>query len=89
MDKLNDYEKAKRIVEAKLAFFIHLGVYICVNIMLVIINLNTDPSVLWFKWPLMGWGIGLVIHGLNTFIHGKLDKIKERMIENEMEKTGK
>ncbi len=45
-------------------FITHLFVYVAVNLLLVIVNLRTTPNVLWFQWPLLGWGLGLVVHGL-------------------------
>ncbi len=48
------YEKAKKRVEEIKGFYTHLIVYVCVNIVLVIINLVTSPGALWFYWPLMG-----------------------------------
>jgi hypothetical protein len=36
-------------------------VYVLVNLLLVGINLLT-PGRLWFYWPLLGWGIGLLAH---------------------------
>ena len=82
------YEKAKKRVEAKIGFYIHLSVYVGVNILLVLINLFTSPQYFWFKWPLMGWSIGLFFHGLSVFAfpRGKLRAVKERMIEDEMKK---
>lgn len=88
METEETYKRAKRRVEAKIGFYIHLTVYIGVNILLLIINLTTSPQYLWFKWPLMGWGIGLFFHGLSVFIflNRRFHAIKERMIKEEMKK---
>ncbi len=86
MENQEAYEKAKKRVEAKIGFYIHLAVYVGVNLLLLIINLTTSPEHLWFKWPLMGWGIGLFFHGLGIFAFSKGETIKERMIEKEMKK---
>jgi hypothetical protein len=86
MENQEAYERAKKRVEAKIGFYIHLAVYVGVNLLLVIINLTTSPHYLWFKWPLMGWGIGLFFHGLGIFAFSKGEAIKERMIEKEMKK---
>ena len=51
-----DYSKAKKRVEIKISFFIHLAVYVLVNILLVVINLTAKPGVIWFKWPHDGMG---------------------------------
>jgi uncharacterized membrane protein len=86
MNEQEAYEKARKRVEAKIGFYIHLGVYVGVNILLVIINLLTSREYLWFKWPLMGWGIGVLFHGLGVFVFSRESAIKERMIRKEMEK---
>jgi uncharacterized membrane protein len=86
VDERDAYEKARKRVEAKIGFYIHLGIYVAVNILLVIINLLTSREYLWFKWPLMGWGIGVLFHGLGVFVLSKESSIKERMIRKEMEK---
>ena len=86
MEKEEAYQKAKKRVEAKIGFYIHLAVYLGVNILLIIINLMTSSQYLWFKWPLIGWGIGVFFHALAVFAFTKGSSIKERMIEKEMEK---
>jgi len=60
-----------------------------VNLLLIVINLVTAPGHLWFRWPLMGWGIGLFFHGVGVFASFKGDSIKKRMIEKEMETVRK
>jgi len=62
------------------------AVYAGVNTLLIIINLITSTQYLWFKWPLVGWGIGLFFHALGVFAFSKGLSIKERMIEKEMKK---
>lgn len=75
------HQKAKLKVEFK----IHLAVYFAVNILLAIINLTLTPEYLWVIWPVMGWGLGIIIHGMNVHFSAS-SKWKERMIEKEMEK---
>ncbi len=87
------YEKAKKRVEEIKGFYSHLIVYVAVNVVLVIINLVTSPGVLWFYWPLLGWGIGLFFHGMGVFVFSKFPgkqweekKIKEVMKNMEDDK---
>ncbi len=61
------YEKAKKRVEEMRSFYSHLFVYLAVNMGLFLLNIITSPRHLWFYWPLIGWGIGLSIHGLSVF----------------------
>jgi hypothetical protein len=81
------YLRAKKRMENLKAFYIHLTVYILVNLMLFFINISSDSSKLWFLYPLGGWGIGIVIHGLTTFPFGIFGKEwEERKIKEYMEK---
>lgn len=43
-------------------FRTHLMVFIAVNLGLLAVNLLSNPHVLWFQWPLVGWGLGLLGH---------------------------
>lgn len=65
--KETKYEKAKERVQALRGFYIHLIVYVTVNLFLFLLNIITSPDVLWFYWPLLGWGIALVAHALSVF----------------------
>ncbi len=86
MENQEAYEKAKKKVEAKIGFYIHLAVYVGVNILLLAINLVTFRGYIWFIWPLIGWGIGLFFHAMGVFVFSRGRSIKERMIEKEMKK---
>jgi len=82
------YELAKKRVEEKRGFFIHLTVYILVNIMLVLIWwFASGGRFPWFIFPLCGWGIGLVIHFLTVFVFKT--KNDTAAIEKEAEKIRK
>ena len=61
------YERAKKRVDELKSFYSHLFVYLAVNAGLFLLNIITSPRHLWFYWPLIGWGIGLAIHGLSVF----------------------
>ncbi|HDR7786402.1 histidine kinase [Bacillus cereus] len=87
MERDENYLRAKKRVENLKAFYIHLALYILVNLMLFFINISSDSSKLWFLYPLAGWGIGIVIHGLTTFSFGIFGKEwEERKIKEYMEK---
>ncbi|WP_432671423.1 2TM domain-containing protein [Flavobacterium sp. SM2513] len=61
------YLKAQKKVEDLKGFYGNLSSYIFVNIGLLILNLLTSPEYLWFFYPLLGWGIGVAIHGMSVF----------------------
>ncbi|HVL76002.1 MAG TPA: 2TM domain-containing protein [Noviherbaspirillum sp.] len=86
METTQRYRLARRHVERRIGFFIHLGVYLTVNAGLVALNLFTVPTRPWSVWPLLGWGVGLLFHALAVFLHAPGARWKERMIANEMNK---
>lgn len=63
----SNYLKAQKKVEEIKAFYGNLASYIVVNTGLAILNLSTSPDHLWFFYPLLGWGIGVVMHGFKAF----------------------
>jgi hypothetical protein len=66
-EEFERYHKAKKQVEEIKGFYGNLVAYIVVNIFLMIINLMYSPEYLWFFWPLLGWGIGVIFHGMKAF----------------------
>ncbi|TPV96307.1 MAG: 2TM domain-containing protein [Myxococcales bacterium FL481] len=84
MSEQSSYERAKVKVQARLGFYTHLAVYLAVNTLLIVINLSSDVQELWFKWPLLGWGIGVVFHALGVFYFVGRRPLAEKMIEREM-----
>lgn len=48
-------------------FYLHLAQYVVVVALLLGINLWTRPQYLWVGWVAMGWGIGVMFHGLRVF----------------------
>ena len=90
MEKNERYRRAKERVEKIKSFYSHLFVYIIVNLVLFIINMLTAPDALWFYWPLLGWGIGLLIHAFSVFGTKRILKDwEERKIIELMEKDKK
>jgi Putative regulator of cell autolysis len=65
------YEKAAKRVEELKGFYGNLISY-CVFIpFLFFINWRTSPDYYWAFWPMFGWGIGVVAHGLQVFGIGR------------------
>lgn len=56
--------KAAQRAEELTGFYVHLTVFVLVNLLLVVVNLATSPGDWWAQWPLLGWGIGVLAHGL-------------------------
>jgi hypothetical protein len=81
------YEAARKRVEEKKGFFIHLAVYVVINLMLILLwKFAAGGGYPWFFWSLGGWAIGLVFHFLSVFVFSKQSGWERREIEKEMEK---
>ena len=90
MNTEDKYQKAKKRVKEIRGFYTHLGVYMLINAMLLLINITTSPDVLWFYWPLLGWGIAVALHALRVFGAGRWfgAEWEEKKIEELMEQGG-
>ena len=75
------YLKTKKRVEDRMGFYIHLMVFLLVNTFLTILNLTFSRDYFWVIWPMIGWGSGLLIHALRTFVFCSESSLKERLIE--------
>ncbi len=86
-DKLSEdeiYRLARKRVEDKKGFLVHLTIYVVVNSVLIIIWLMTMPGRYpWFVWPLFGWGVGLVFHFLGVFFFDRSTNWERSEIEKE------
>jgi len=77
--------QARRRVGRKMGFYVHATVYVLVNLGLWAIATVTGRGP-WNVWPLLGWGLGLAIHGIVTFIGLRGEGVRQRMIDAEVER---
>lgn len=62
MNEPTSYERAKKHVGDLRGWYIHVLVYVLVNLGLILLDLILGDGLQWAYWPLLGWGIGLAIH---------------------------
>jgi hypothetical protein len=72
---------ARRRAGAKLGWFIHATVFVCVNALLMTISLTYGKP--WAFYPLMGWGLGLAIHGAAVWLGSPGSALHERLLQAE------
>ena len=60
IEKTKLQEEAKRALQMKMSFTIHLVSYLLVMGILVAVNLSTDATNLWILWPAIGWNTVLM-----------------------------
>lgn len=99
--KENKLERAKKHVVELKGFYIHLVVYLAVNVFIttvkIIRNLSNGESFLEAFWDFgsfavwLFWGIGLLFHGLKVFSYNPFfnKEWEERQISKYMEKEKK
>ncbi|GAB3470750.1 2TM domain-containing protein [Polaromonas eurypsychrophila] len=75
---------ARKRAGAKLGWYIHASVYLGVNLLLVALSLASGRH--WAVFPLLGWGIGLAVHGAVVFLITGGAGIHERLVEQERER---
>lgn len=82
------YEEARKRVKARRDFLFHLGAWVLVNIILLIIWATVgDRHEVWFVFPLGIWGAFVALHGLNVFFFSRKSDISA--IEKEAERIKK
>jgi len=81
MDASDIEQLAHRRAKAKIGWFIHLAAYLTVNLMLVVLSFATGHR--WAIFPLLGWGVGLVLHGASVWLFAPGSNMLERMVERE------
>lgn len=83
-------ERATKRAEEKLSFLYHLVGYVIVNLILVSVNLLTSPNYLWSLWSIVGWGVGLLIHGVVVFLLGGMfENLRDKWTQDEIENLKK
>ncbi len=81
MEQEEKYSHAKKRVSEIKAFYTHVVTYVAVMILLFIIDMLTGKG-LWFYWPLLCWGVAIVIHFVSVFSSFFFNM--DKMIEKEM-----
>src|SRR5689334_9154278 len=90
-------DQITKMAKARVGFKVHAIVYVLVNLFLVGTWLFEDSEGLsngtggqyfWPIWPLMGWGLGLAIHGFMVYGPGSgMQQREEQKIRQQMGKT--
>jgi hypothetical protein len=92
------YEEAKKRVKAKRGLYRHIGIYLAVNVVLIIIwALSGGPTTgsgdwtggKWFLWPLCIWGVFVIINFLEVFVFRVSIRGERAAIEEEIKKMKK
>jgi hypothetical protein len=75
---------ARKRAGAKLGWYLHAGVYLLVNLLLV--TLSAASGRHWAVFPALGWGLGLAVHGAVVFVLAGGSGLHERMVRAERDR---
>jgi hypothetical protein len=76
------YEEAKRRVEAKKGFYVHAFFFVFLNVIFL-------AAVGWdFLWATVFWGLGLALHGASVFFSASdwVKRWEHRAIQKELDR---
>jgi 2TM domain len=77
---------ARKRAGAKLGWYTHATVYVLVNLFLFSMSEYGFGSRRWSLAPVLGWGLGLALHGVAVFVLGNGSGLRERMVQKERER---
>ena len=77
---------AQKRAGAKLAWYIHAIVYLLVNAFIFAISRHGFGTRPWSVYPLLGWGLGLTLHGIAVFVLSPGGGLRERLVQKERER---
>jgi hypothetical protein len=78
----NDPETtARRRAGARMGWYVHAMVFVAVNAVLMLISFSTGRH--WAIFPALGWGLGLLLHGLGVWLALGGGGLQQRLIEQE------
>jgi hypothetical protein len=77
---------ANKRAGAKLGWYIHASVYVLVNLFLFAVSQYGFGQRPWSVYPVLGWGLGVALHGVSVFIMGGGSGFRERLVEQERER---
>lgn len=63
LKKQTEKRDAMQRSRRRLGFRYHVIPYIAISTFLVLLNLVTTPRCVWSVYPILGWGLGVTLHG--------------------------
>lgn len=77
---------AHKRASAKLGWYVHACVYVCVNAFLLLASSFGLRARPWNVYPALGWGVALALHFVSVFVLGKGSAVRETMVQRERER---
>jgi hypothetical protein len=77
---------AHKRARAKMGWYVHAAVYVLVNLFIfgvAYFGLRARP---WNIYPALGWGLGLLLHGVSVFMLSSGSSLSDSMVQRERER---
>lgn len=76
-------QQARRRAGAKLSWYLHASVYVLVNLGLMALSLSRGKH--WAIYPALGWGLGLLLHGMAVWLCPPGSPFWQRLVQRELQ----
>ncbi|MDB5896660.1 MAG: hypothetical protein JWP41_262 [Ramlibacter sp.] len=89
MPQLSDPEierLARKRAGSKMGWYIHALMFVLVNGLFFAFSRYGFGHRPWSVFPVVGWGVGLVLHGVSVFMIGSGSRFRERLVQRERER---
>lgn len=75
---------ARRRAGARMGWYVHALVFLAVNVVLATLSFSSGRH--WAIYPALGWGLGLLIHGLVVWVVLGGGGLQQRLVAQERER---
>lgn len=73
--------RARKRAAAKIGWYTHASIYILVNLFLAFLSARSSHA--WALFPALGWGLGLLIHGVRVWLAPQGGALHASLLERE------
>lgn len=74
---------ARKRAGAKLGWYVHATIFVVVNLGMFAFAYFGFARRPWSVAPVLGWGAGLLLHGISVFILANGSPLRERMLQRQ------
>lgn len=77
---------ARKRAGAKLGWYVHAAIYLVVNGAMFLASMYGLRQRPWTIYPALGWGLGVMLHGIAVFLLGSGSNLRESLVQKERER---
>ena len=77
---------ARRRANAKMGWYTHAAIFTLINLYWFLSSEYGFGRHGWSAKVLLGWGLGLALHGFSVFVLGRGSSLRENMVQRERER---